>query len=185
MDKVVFLDRDGTINVEKNYLYKPEEFEFIEGAIEGIKLLNDEGYKVVVVSNQAGVARGYYTEAEVDALHDYINSQLAKENAHIDYFFYCPHHPENGVGKYKIDCDCRKPEIGMFIKSEEHFNVDKSQSWMIGDNQGDIEAGNKYGVRTVLVATGYGTQIYAEQCVRYDYYEANIFDAIKRIIEEV
>lgn len=159
MDKVVFLDRDGTINVEKNYLYKPEELEFIAGAPEAIRLLNESGYKVVVVTNQAGVARGYYTEEDVKRLHDHMNARLAEFGAHVDAFFYCPHHPEHGVGKYKVECDCRKPKIGMFLQAEKLFDIDKSQSWMIGDNIGDIEAGKNYGVRTILVRTGYGIAV--------------------------
>ena len=108
--KTVFLDRDGTINVEKNYLYRPEEFEFIPKAPEAIAMLNQAGYQVIVISNQAGVARGYYTENDVETLHNYVNEQLKKWNAHIDAFYYCPHHPDAGIGKYKVKCHCRKPE---------------------------------------------------------------------------
>lgn len=170
MDRVVFLDRDGTINVEKKYLYKPEDFEFIEGTQEAIRLLNEAGYKVVVITNQAGVARGYYTEEDVDRLHRYINKRLAESGAHIDAFYYCPHHPENGIGKYQIACDCRKPKIGMFLQAEKLFDIDKGNSWMIGDKLIDIEAGKNYGVRTVLVRTGYGREmeIYAEADRVYD-----------------
>ena len=102
MDKVVFMDRDGTINVEKNYLYRPEELTFIPGAEAAIKRLNDSGYKVVVVTNQAGVARGYYSEDDVRKLHGFMQEELKKSGAHIDRFFYCPHHPVHGKGKYLL-----------------------------------------------------------------------------------
>lgn len=182
VDKVVFLDRDGTINTEKNYLYKIEDFEFIEGAEEGIKLLNENGYRVVVVTNQAGVARGYYSESDVEKLHAYINDRLKECGAFIDGFFYCPHHPEHGIGKYKLACKCRKPETGMFKKAEELYNIDKSNSYMVGDNVSDINAGINYGIKTILVSTGYGKKVMSEHLADYDYYKNNLLDACKFIV---
>lgn len=154
-NKAVFLDRDGTISIEKNYLYKPEDFKFIDGSIGAIRLLNRNNYKVIVVTNQAGVARGYYTEREVDRLHHYINEELKKHNAVIDAFYYCPHHP-NGKGKYKIECNCRKPKTGLFEKAVSDFRVDVTKSYLIGDKASDIEAGKRVGMETILVETGYG-----------------------------
>lgn len=182
MDKVVFMDRDGTINVEKNYLYRPEELTFIPGAEAAIKRLNDSGYKVVVVTNQAGVARGYYSEDDVRKLHGFMQEELKKSGAHIDRFFYCPHHPVHGKGKYLCSCNCRKPDIGMFKQAEEIFDIDITNSWMIGDNKGDIEAGIRYGVITILVGTGYGKKIMEEKNVRYDYYKNNLADAVDFIL---
>ena len=155
-NKTVFLDRDGTINVEKNYLFKTEDFEFIKGSDRAIKLLNDHGYKVVVITNQAGVARGFYSEKEVNKLHKYINQKLEQIGAHIDGFYFCPHHPVAGIGFYKRICNCRKPNTGLFEKAAQDFNVDTGHSYMIGDNIADIQAGNNFGVRTILVSTGYG-----------------------------
>lgn len=180
--KTVFLDRDGTINVEKNYLYRPEEFKFIPKAPDAIKMLNQAGYQVIVVSNQAGVARGYYTEEDVGKLHHYVNELLKNYNAHIDAFYYCPHHPEAGVGKYKVKCHCRKPETGLFEKACADFPVDIENSWMIGDNVGDIEAGNRFNLRTILVRTGYGSKLEKEGFDRYQYMADDLYDAVKNIV---
>ena len=138
--KVIFLDRDGTLNVEVNYLHRKEDLVLLPGVPEALKAFKDQGYKLVVITNQAGVARGYYTEDDVRELHRYMNELLAEQGAEIDGFYYCPHHPEHGIGKYKIQCHCRKPETGMFEMAEQDFDVDKASSWMIGDKLIDIEA---------------------------------------------
>ena len=180
--KTVFLDRDGTINVEKNYLYRSEDFEFIPKVPEAIAILNKVGYQVIVVSNQAGIARGYYTEADVEKLHQYVNEQLSKYDAHIDGFYYCPHHPEAGIGKYKIQCHCRKPETGMFEKACDDFGVDIANSWMIGDNVGDIKAGNNFHLRTILVRTGYGSKLEKEGFNLYQYIADDLYDAVSNFV---
>jgi len=113
MEKVIFLDRDGTLNAEVNYLHRPEDLQLLPGVPGALRRLKEAGYKLVVVTNQAGVARGYYKEADVDALHRYLNEILAAEGAEIDAFFYCPHHPEHGIGAYKTNCRCRKPGTGL------------------------------------------------------------------------
>lgn len=155
MKRAVFLDRDGTINVEKDYLYKAEEFEFISGAPEAIKLLNAAGWFVVVVSNQSGVGRGYYTEEDVEILHRHISAELQKTGAHVDAWFYCPHHPQ-GRGSYSLPCRCRKPMPGMLIEAAGRFDIELASSVMVGDKLVDIEAGIAAGCRTILVRTGYG-----------------------------
>lgn len=180
--KTVFLDRDGTINVEKNYLYRPEEFEFIPKVPEAIARLNNAGYQVIVVSNQAGVARGYYTEDDVIKLHQYVNEQLSKYQAHIDGFYYCPHHPDAGIGKYKMKCHCRKPGTGLFEKACEDFDVDIEDSWMIGDNVGDIKAGNNFHLKTILVRTGYGSQLEKEGFHLFQYIADDLYDAVNNIV---
>lgn len=180
--KTVFLDRDGTINVEKNYLYRPEEFEFIPKVPEAIARLNNAGYQVIVVSNQAGVARGYYSEDDVIKLHQYVNEQLSKYKAHIDVFYYCPHHPDAGIGKYKMKCHCRKPETGLFEKACEDFDVDIEDSWMIGDNIGDIKAGNNFHLKTILVRTGYGSQLEKEGFHLFQYIADDLYDAVNNIV---
>ena len=163
MEKVIFLDRDGTLNEEVNYLHRKEDLVLLPGVPEALKAFKDQGYRLVVVTNQAGVARGYYTEDDVKELHRYMNELLAGQGVKIDAFYYCPHHPEHGIGKYKVRCHCRKPETGMFEMAEQDFVVDKASSWMIGDKLIDMEAGRKYGVRTVLVGTGYGAGVHEEQ----------------------
>ena len=155
MKRAVFLDRDGTINVEKEYLYQAKDFEFIPGAPEAIRLLNRAGIMVVVVTNQSGVARGYYTEDDVDNLHRHIASELEILDAHVDAWLYCPHHPD-GRGSYSLQCSCRKPLPGMLFEAAARYDIDLENSAIIGDKLADVEAGNAAGCRTVLVRTGYG-----------------------------
>lgn len=157
MRRAVFLDRDGTINVEKDYLYRIEDFEFIDGAVQAIRLLNEAGFFVAIVSNQSGVARGYYTEEDVELLHRHIAEKLEDEGARVDAWMYCPHHP-NGRGSYSLPCGCRKPLPGMLIEVASRYNIDLDTSIMIGDKLADIGAGNAAGCRTILVRTGYGAE---------------------------
>lgn len=149
----MFLDRDGTINVEKNYLYRIEDWEWIDGAPEAIRQFNQSGFKVVVVSNQAGIARGMYGRADVDNLHAFVSAGLRKIGATIDAFYYCPHHPECGEAR---TCSCRKPSPGMFLRAAEELNIDLSRSWMIGDRLVDVQAAKAANVASILVRTGYG-----------------------------
>jgi D-glycero-D-manno-heptose 1,7-bisphosphate phosphatase len=157
MKRAVFIDRDGTINVEKEYLFRAEEFEFIPGAAKAIRLLNEAGFLVVVVTNQSGVARGYYAEEDVHLLHRHIAVQLEKEGARVDAWQYCPHHP-SGRGSYALPCRCRKPQPGMLREAAARFDIDLGASIMIGDKLVDIEAGRAAGCRTILVRTGYGRE---------------------------
>ena len=155
MRRAVFLDRDGTINVEKDYLYQAKDFEFIPGVPEAVRLLNQAGVLVVVVTNQSGVARGYYSEDDVESLHRHIASELEKSGAHVDAWLYCPHHPD-GRGSYSLQCSCRKPLPGMLHEAAVRYDIDLENSTIIGDKLADIEAGKAAGCRTVLVRTGYG-----------------------------
>lgn len=155
MRRAVFLDRDGTLNVEKDYLYQIKDFEFINGAVEAVRRLNGAGYFVAVVTNQSGVARGYYTEEDVELLHRHIAALLEKNGAHVDAWLFCPHHPE-GRGSYALPCDCRKPSPGMLSEASRRYDIDLRESIMIGDKLADIGAGIAAGCRTVLVRTGYG-----------------------------
>jgi D-glycero-D-manno-heptose 1,7-bisphosphate phosphatase len=154
--RAVFLDRDGTINVEKEYLSLPGDFEFIPGAPQAIKLLNDAGFCVIVVTNQSGVARGYYDEAAVCALHRHMDAELAKHGAMVDAYYFCPHHPQHGIGDYRKECGCRKPLPGMLQQAAAEFAIDLASSFIIGDKLADVEAGLKAGCRPLLVRTGYG-----------------------------
>jgi len=153
--RAVFLDRDGTINVEKDYLYRIEDFEFVPGAPEAIRLLNEAGLFVVVVTNQSGVARGYYNEADVEALHAHIAAELAAVGAHVDAWLYCPHHPA-GNGRYAVACRCRKPLPGMLLEAAGKYRIDLAASVMVGDKRADLEAGAAAGCRSILVRSGYG-----------------------------
>lgn len=157
MKRAVFLDRDGTINVEKEYLYQIGDFEFIPGVPEAIRLINQSGAMVVVVTNQSGVARGYYTEDDVINLHRHISRELERSGAHVDVWLYCPHHPD-GRGSYALPCNCRKPLPGMLLEAAARYDIDLENSIMIGDKLADIEAGQAVGCRTILVRTGYGAK---------------------------
>ena len=154
--RAVFLDRDGTINIEKNYLHKIEDFEFIPGAPEAIKKLKDAGFLVIVVSNQSGIARGYFDEQAVMLLHQHIQTLLKSYGTVIDAFYFCPHHPEEGLGDYKVDCDCRKGNPGMLLQAAKEYDIDLQNSFMVGDKLADIEAGKRAGCKSILVLTGYG-----------------------------
>lgn len=157
MKRAVFLDRDGTINQEKDYLHRIEDFEFVPGAPEAIRLLNQGGLFVVVVTNQSGVGRGYYTEADVETLHRHIAAELASVGARVDAWLYCPHHPE-GKGSYAVSCSCRKPLPGMLLQAAAQYGIDLSASVMIGDKRADVEAGLAAGCRPILVRSGYGAE---------------------------
>lgn len=155
-NRAVFLDRDGTINVEKSYLYRTEEFEFIPGAPEAIRSLREAGYLVIVVTNQSGVARGYFDEEAVHRLHRFMDGELARIGAAVDAYYLCPHHPLHGVGPYRVECACRKPLPGMLLAAAEAHGIDLARSWIVGDKAADVEAGIAAGCRPLLVRTGYG-----------------------------
>lgn len=189
MDRVIFLDRDGTINEEVEYLHRPEDLRILPGVAEAIRRLRERGFFIVVVTNQAGVARGYYEEEDVVTLHRCLNERLKAQGAAIDHFFYCPHHPVHGIGKYKTACSCRKPGTGMFLMAEEYYQVDKGHSYMIGDKLLDVEAGHHYGVKSVLVGTGYGSGIVKamtaeEQRMAFEHYAPDLQAAAEWIIGE-
>lgn len=145
-----FLDRDGVLNVDHGYVHKPEQFNWILGAKATIKSLNDAGYLVFVVTNQAGVAHGYYEEAEIHALHRWIKAHLQPLGAHIDQFEYCPHHPGGKVARYTRDCDRRKPGPGMLKACLARWPVDINRSFLIGDKQSDLDAAKAVGIKSYL-----------------------------------
>lgn len=143
--KAVFLDRDGLLNRQAaphHYIHRREDFIFLPGVPGAVRRLNEAGYLVIVVTNQRGVARGMLTMAEVEDVHAYMRDELRKWNAHIDGIYICPHE----VG----ECRCRKPDIGLFLMAERDFPIDKEKSWMVGDSGTDVEAGMRYGVRTLM-----------------------------------
>ena len=136
-----FLDRDGVLNEDTHYVFRPEQVRWIEGAKAAVKQLNDAGYYVFVVTNQAGIARGYYDGSQVNALHDWMQQELRMVGAHVDAFYYCPHHPDFGP-----TCSCRKPEPGMILRALEEWPVNIKQSVLIGDKESDIESANRVGI---------------------------------------
>lgn len=145
--KAVFLDRDGTLNVDVAYLYEIEKFQWIPGAKEALKFLVDNGYTLFVVTNQSGVARGYFPEEKVHELHAFIQNELAEVGVKIEKFYYCPHLPDGPIAKYAIECECRKPKPGMILQACQEYDIDKSQSFLIGDGKRDVEAAEAAGIR--------------------------------------
>ena len=178
--KAIFLDRDGTINKYVGFLRKEEEFELIDGVAEAVKKINHSGYLAIVITNQPVIARGEVTFEGLQTIHNKMETLLGKEGAYLDGIYFCPHHPHKGyegeVPELKIDCDCRKPKPGMLLKAAEDFNIDLSQSYMVGDGENDIKAGMAAGCKTVLLNTEgeeFGQDIcvgslkeFVDQCVR-------------------
>lgn len=155
--KAVFLDRDGTLNKYVGFLRDIDDFELLPGVAEAVGLINASGYLAIVVTNQPVIARGEVTVPQLQEIHNKMETLLGAEGAYLDAIYYCPHHPHKGyegeVPELKIDCDCRKPKPGMLLKAAEEYNIDLSQSWMIGDGENDIKAGKAAGCRTALIGT--------------------------------
>ena len=152
----VFIDRDGTVNEQMGYINHISRFVLLPGAEEAIKVLNSHRYLVIVVSNQSGVARGYFPIELVDEVHAHMRVLLGKEGAFVDGIFFCPHYPRGVVPEYSIECDCRKPRTGLIERACDAFDVDMANSYVIGDRYSDIELALKLNLEGILVTTGYG-----------------------------
>ena len=144
-NKAVFLDRDGTIAKDVHYCSRPEDFELFPNTAKAIRLLNEHGFKVMVVTNQSGIARGYFTEEMLANIHEKMKRELAKEGAWVDAIYYCPHHPED-------NCECRKPKPKLVLQAAKDFDIDLGQSFVVGDLQMDIELGRVLGCKTILIS---------------------------------
>ncbi|MGJ8694378.1 MAG: D-glycero-beta-D-manno-heptose 1,7-bisphosphate 7-phosphatase [Thalassotalea sp.] len=152
----IFLDRDGVINKEINYLHKIEDFEFTQGCISALQKMQASGYLLFIITNQAGIGRGYYTEEDFHTLNTWMLNTLKKNNIHITEVRFCPHHPTNGIGEYKIDCNCRKPKTGMLKPLIDNYQIDTQKSILIGDKLSDITAGESANISTlILVKSGH------------------------------
>ena len=155
MRAAVFLDRDGVINVDHGFVHRIEDFEFVPRVHDALKIIREHGYLLILITNQAGVAYGMYTEDDVKILHDWMQRELDKEGLAFDGIYYCPHHPENGVNQYLCDCDCRKPKTGLIRKALADFDIDLKNSYMVGDRPSDIRTGINAGLKgSYLVRTG-------------------------------
>lgn len=163
MEKAVFLDRDGTINEEMGYINHPSRFKMFNYAAEAIKKLNEIGLKVVIITNQSGIARGYFDESLLNEVHKNLVSELKKDGAIIDKIYYCPHHIHGTVEQYKIECDCRKPKPGMLKMAENELNISLTESYLIGDRYNDIHFAQENGLKAILVLSGYGMGEYTYQ----------------------
>lgn len=158
----LFLDRDGVINVDYKYVHTPEAFEFINGIFEVVASANQAGYLVIVVTNQAGIGRGYYSEAHFHALTDWMKASFTEHGGQIDAVYFSPYHPEHGIGQYLRDSNCRKPRPGMLLQAERELGIDMPHSIFIGDKPSDMAAGRAAGVGTLLHLGG---EANSEGCV--------------------
>ena len=175
--KAVFLDRDGTINQYVGFLRDIDDFALLPGVAEAIKEINTSGYLAIVVTNQPVIARGEVSLEELEAIHNKMETLLGQEGAYLDAVYFCPHHPHKGYAgerpEYKVDCACRKPKPGMLLQAAADFNIDLSQSWMIGDRENDVQAGKAAGCKTALIGSGdYGQDVTAK----------NLLEGIQKIL---
>ncbi len=182
MNKAVFLDRDGTLIEDVGYLSDEKNIRILSGAAEAVQIFNKAGFKTVMVTNQAAIARGIISEDRFGEINSEIIARFSFLGARFDAVYYCPHHPKEGKGEYLLECSCRKPLPGMLLKAAEELDLDLSRSFMIGDRSKDIEAGIKAGCKTVLVPTD-GVGITEEKkSLHPDYRARNILAAAKWVI---
>jgi len=184
----VFIDRDGTINEQMGYINHISRFSILPRSAEAIRLLNNKGYLAIVVSNQSGVARGYFPVELVNQVNEYMCDLLRAENAKIDGIFFCPHHPHGSVPEYSLSCDCRKPKTGLIEKACKDFDIDLKRSFVIGDTYADIEMSYRANVNGILVKTGYGRGE-IEYAVAYKdskptHISMDLFEAVQWIISQ-
>jgi len=184
--KAIFLDRDGTINVEKDYLFKISDFEFLPGVIEALRSLQAAGFLLIIITNQSGIARGYYSLADYEMLNHWMLNELIKNGVRIERVYFCPHHPNATVSKYKVNCDCRKPKLGMFKRAIVDYNIDLSHSFAIGDKIRDCSICSSTVCRGFLIASNEKPEIInavKAGMVRNVEYAEDLKAAVNRIIE--
>ena len=156
MNRAVFIDRDGTISEEVGYINHVSRFRLFPYSAAALKQLHDNDYLAIVITNQAGVARGYFSEEMVQAIHKQMTKDLESSGARVDAIYYCAHHPTVGEPPYQLDCDCRKPKPGLLLRAARDYDIDLANSWMVGDRYSDIELAANAGVKSALVLSGYG-----------------------------
>jgi D-glycero-D-manno-heptose 1,7-bisphosphate phosphatase len=185
-NRAVFLDRDGTINEEVGYVNHIERFYLLPRVGQAIRLLNLHGWKAVVVTNQSGVARGYFPESLIRQVHQKMQELLGNEGAHLDRVYYCPHHPDIGIPPYRQKCRCRKPATGMIEEAIKELALDLSQSYMVGDRGVDIEFAHQMGAKSILVLTGYGKGEWEYSGIQWkvkpDHVAQDLFEAVQWIL---
>ncbi|HEY3025816.1 MAG TPA: HAD family hydrolase [Pyrinomonadaceae bacterium] len=186
--RAVFIDRDGTVSEEVGYVNHPSRFRLLPHSAEAIRLLNEAGWLAVLVTNQAGVARGYFSEEMIQRVHDRLHRELAGEGARLDAIYYCAHHPSVGEPPYRLDCDCRKPKPGLIHRAASEFDIEIAESWMVGDRLGDVELGRNAGTHSALVMTGYGRGEWEHQrgswTVEPDLVAEDLLEAVQEITAE-
>jgi D-glycero-D-manno-heptose 1,7-bisphosphate phosphatase len=182
----VFLDRDGTINKEVGYLSNPGGLVLIDGSGGAVRRINEAGFLAVLVTNQSGIARGYFTEAVLETIHARLTAELEKTGARLDGIYVCPHHTEGTVASYTVDCGCRKPQTALVEKAARNLDIDLSASYMVGDHFKDIELARNSGMRSVLVLTGHGQEEWdaADEAMRSrpDYVAVNLAAAVEWLL---
>jgi D-glycero-D-manno-heptose 1,7-bisphosphate phosphatase len=182
----VFIDRDGTISEEVGYINHLSRFRLYPYAAEAIKVLNDNGWLAIVITNQAGVARGYFSEAVIVSVHKQLERGLKEAAAQLDAIYYCAHHPSVGEPPYRYDCDCRKPKTGLIDRAARDFEIDLTASWMVGDRYSDVELARNAGLHSAFVLSGYGRGEWEYQRVSWehqpDFVSENLLEAVKTIV---
>jgi D-glycero-D-manno-heptose 1,7-bisphosphate phosphatase len=185
MKRAVFMDRDGTISEEVGYINHPSRFRLFPSSASAVKLLNENGWLAIVVTNQAGVARGYFSEEMIGRIHDQMQRSLKNERAQLDAIYYCAHHPSAGEPPYRFDCDCRKPKPGLILRAAEEFDIDLGRSWMIGDRYSDIELARNAGVRSAFVLSGYGRGEWEHQRPEWKHTPDLVADGLLEAVETI
>jgi D-glycero-D-manno-heptose 1,7-bisphosphate phosphatase len=180
--KAVFLDRDGTIIVHKPYLDSPDQLKLLPNTIEGIRLFKEHGYLVIVVTNQSGIARGFFDEERLMLIHKKLKSMLEDEHAGIDDIYYCPHYKEGIIERYKVDCNCRKPAPQMILNAARQHHIDLAQSVMIGDSQIDMQAGKNAGCTCVFIQNGYTDNKNIASPAGMDYIAKDLLEAARLLL---
>jgi D-glycero-D-manno-heptose 1,7-bisphosphate phosphatase len=184
-NKAVFIDRDGCLIHELGYISTIKKVKFFKSSFEALGLLRKKGFKIVIVTNQSGVARGYFPESFVKETHSYIAARLKKKGLKIDAFYYCPHHKKATIKKYRKDCDCRKPKQGMINAAAKRFNLDLKQSFTMGDKLTDVKLGHNGGMKGILVLTGFGKwqkTLIRKERVRPDYISRDFLSGAKWVV---
>lgn len=182
----VFIDRDGTISEEVGYVNHPSRFRLFPYSSEAIRILNQNDWLAILVTNQAGVARGYFSEDVIKTIHTQLETALHQESARLDAIYYCAHHPSVGKPPYRVDCDCRKPRPGLIHQAARDFEIDLSASWMAGDRYSDIELARNAGLRSAFLMSGYGRGEWEYQSQSWKYRPdlicENLLEAVKSIV---
>ncbi len=186
MKRAVFIDRDGTISEEVGYINHPSRFRLFPYSAPAIKKLNDNGWLAIVITNQAGVARGYFSEDLITQVHQKMRQDLERHNAQLDAIFYCAHHPTVGEPPYRADCNCRKPKPGLVQRAATELDVELDQSWMVGDRYSDIQLARNAGLRSAFVLSGYGRGEWEHQRTSWkqqpDLVAENLLEAVEAIV---
>lgn len=186
MKRAVFIDRDGTISEEVGYINHASRFRLFPYSAAAIKLLNENDWLAILTTNQAGVARGYFSEDLIKTVHERMTASLENDGARLNAIYYCAHHPSVGEPPYRFDCDCRKPKSGLLTRAAQDYDIDLSESWMVGDRYSDVQLARNAGVKSMFVMSGYGRGEWEHQReswdVQPDLLAENLLEAVKLIV---